>query len=188
MQVATPAQLEDAWYVELERLQDEPVQRRELQKIRNQVIADAVRGMQSNFTLMLQLGFYEALGGWEHINDVPQRLKAVTPADVQRVARQYFEPENRSVATYQRLSDAEAEPMDEELLALDPGFRAQAVTLLVQMQGYSLPVLRQVRARLPAESPSDDPEQIERYQAFRRYILGKIDERIAMLEAKEDEP
>ena len=36
------------------------------------------------------------------INDGPKKYEAVTAADIQRVAKKYFDPTNRSVAVYRR--------------------------------------------------------------------------------------
>ena len=59
---------------------------------------------------------------------------------------------------------------------------------MAQLQGYSIDGLRRARASLPEDSPSDDPELREAYRAFRQYILMKIDERIATLEAQAEKP
>lgn len=49
---------------------------------------------------MLQLLTYEALGEWENINVFSDRIQAVTPDDIQRVAKKYFTETNRTVALY----------------------------------------------------------------------------------------
>ncbi|MBI3697163.1 MAG: insulinase family protein [Acidobacteria bacterium] len=95
-----PLDLEKALYKELETLQKTPVGERELQKVKNQQAAADFRRLQSNFGLMLQLLVSESQGSWETINMYPKKLQAVTPADIQRVANQYFATENRSVAVY----------------------------------------------------------------------------------------
>jgi len=99
---ATPEDLEAAWYAELKKLQDEPVTDRELQKVKNQIAADSFRRLGSNFFLLLQIGLYESTGDWRYINDGPKKLQAVTAEDIQRVASEYFAPENRAVAIYYR--------------------------------------------------------------------------------------
>lgn len=99
---ATPEDLEEAWYGEIERLQEEPVPERELEKVKNQIAADAFRRLESPFFLMLQLIFYDGRGDWTYINDWDDLTMAVTAEDVQRVAREYFEDENRVVGLYDR--------------------------------------------------------------------------------------
>jgi len=116
---ATPAQLEEAWYAELKKLQDEPVGAEELQKVKNQAMADSYRRLQNNFFLMIQLAYAEALGDWSEINKESAKIQAVTADDVKRVANAYFGRNNRSVAIYTRKAGA-APAADADLAAL-PG-------------------------------------------------------------------
>ena len=70
---------------------EELVSDRELEKVKNNVIADQYRGLQSNFFLMIQLGYMEALGDWEYINYSSNRLLAVTAEDdIQHVVEKIF--------------------------------------------------------------------------------------------------
>jgi predicted Zn-dependent peptidase len=130
---ATPLQLEEAWYGELKRLQDEPVSDRELQKVKNQVAADSYRRLQTNFFLLIQMAYAEALGGWEEINEEPKKLQAVTGADIQRVAQKYFAPSNRSVATFTRKAGAQSEAMDPDLAKLPAPMQARVRALAAQL-------------------------------------------------------
>jgi predicted Zn-dependent peptidase len=93
----TPEQVEQSIYKELEKLQNEPVPERELQKVKNQLAAANFRRLQSDFFLMFQVLIADSNGDWRIINTEPQQLQAVTADDVQRVAKQYFKPENRNV-------------------------------------------------------------------------------------------
>ena len=97
---STPEDVEEALLEELERIAAEPVGERELQKVKNQQLAGDFRKLQSKFGLMLQLLTYEALGEWENINVFSDRIQAVTPEDIQRVAKKYFTETNRTVALY----------------------------------------------------------------------------------------
>jgi predicted Zn-dependent peptidase len=122
---ATPRQLEEAWYAELERLQKEPVGEQELQKVKNQAMADSYRRLQNNFFLMIQLAYAEALGDWSEINKESAKIQAVTAEDVKRVANTYFGKNNRSVATYVRKAGA-APAADPDLAALPAPMQAMA--------------------------------------------------------------
>ena len=93
-------ELEQGLYDQMEILKNELVTDRELQKIKNQQLADDFRRLDSKSGLMTQLLQYEALGQWENINRFSERIQAVTPEDIQRVARKYFTRENRNVALY----------------------------------------------------------------------------------------
>lgn len=176
---ASPAELEEAWYAELARLQEEPVPAGELQKVKNQFAASNFRRLKSNFFLLVQLGYLEGLGTWEEINDGPKRIDAVTADDLQRVARTYFAPTNRSVATYVRKAGLSAEPVDEALAALPAPMQAQARAAAKQIAAETdLAQLRMGRGQLEAQLGQMPPEA----KPFFDYILGRIDARIAELE------
>jgi len=93
----TPEQVEQALYAEIEKLRNEPVSDRELQKVKNQLSASNFRRLQSDFFLMFQLLIAESNRGWRTLNTDPPLLQAVTAADVRRVAGRYFSPTNRNV-------------------------------------------------------------------------------------------
>ncbi|HSQ24041.1 MAG TPA: pitrilysin family protein [Pyrinomonadaceae bacterium] len=96
-----PEQAESALLAEVKKLQDAPVSAAELEKAKNQIIATQLRQRETN------LGKSQALGGAavllgdpNRVNTELDKLQAVTAADVQRVAKKYFTPENRYVFTY----------------------------------------------------------------------------------------
>jgi predicted Zn-dependent peptidase len=99
---ARPEQLEAAWYEELGRIVAEPIPAEELQKVKNQIAADAYRRLDSPFFLLLQLLWYDGLGDWSYLNTWAEKTLAVTADDVKRVARNYFGKPNRAVALYHR--------------------------------------------------------------------------------------
>ncbi len=105
----TPAQLEEAIYEELEKLKEELVPDREIQKVKNNFAAYEYRKLANNFSIMIQLIFYEGLGDWNEINDGGSRYQAVTSEDIQRVVKKYFTKETRAVATYTRKAGAKEE-------------------------------------------------------------------------------
>lgn len=95
----TTAEVEAAVYEEVERLKREPVSSKELEKVLNNLDADLVRGLRSNSGLASQLALYQAVAGdWRYILKSRDKVAAVTAADVQRVAKQYFTKSNRTVA------------------------------------------------------------------------------------------
>ncbi|HSF39633.1 MAG TPA: pitrilysin family protein [Thermoanaerobaculia bacterium] len=99
---ATLAQLEQGWSGVLRALQEELVPPRELERVKNALIADTVRGLEDPFALMVRLLTAAGQGDWRSLEEQPRRLQAVTAEDVKRVARTYFLPESRAVALYQR--------------------------------------------------------------------------------------
>jgi predicted Zn-dependent peptidase len=97
-----PAAVEAAVYEEIERLQREPVPPEELQKVKNQAKANAYRRIASPQSIQFQLIYYQGLGDWTYINTYADEVNAVSAEDIQRVAKQYFARENRTVGTFLR--------------------------------------------------------------------------------------
>ncbi len=82
----------------LERMKNEPVSDRELEKAKNQVIANFILGRQTAQEKADAIGRYAVLGrDPKLINAELERYLRVTPADIQRVAREYFVPKQRTV-------------------------------------------------------------------------------------------
>jgi len=105
----TPEEVEHGIYTELDKLKQEPVPPEELQKVKNNFAANEYRRLTSNMSILMQLIFNDGLGDWREINEAAAKHQAVTAEDIQRVVRQYFTKENRSVAIYTRKSGASAE-------------------------------------------------------------------------------
>ena len=96
----SPAEVEAAVYEELERLKAEPVAHRELEKVLNNLDASLIRSLRSNSGLAAQLAYFESVAGdWRYLLELREKMAAVTPADIQRVAKRYFVKTNRTVAT-----------------------------------------------------------------------------------------
>ncbi len=82
----------------IEKLKSEPVTSAELEKAKNQLIANLVFQRQTDDAKADALGHAEViLGDWRLVNDELARFQKVTAADVQAVAKKYFRPENRTV-------------------------------------------------------------------------------------------
>jgi predicted Zn-dependent peptidase len=97
------AEVEAAILAELERLKKEPVSSKELERIINNLDADMVRALRSNSGLASQLALYQTVADdWRYVLKARDKIAAVTPADIQRVAAQYFTKTNRTVATLVR--------------------------------------------------------------------------------------
>ena len=94
----TPEAIEQALLDEVERLKQEPVPAEELERARNQIEASFVWQQDSVFSRSSVLGRFEILGSWRLLEDYLPRLRAVTPADVQRVARTYFLVDRKNVS------------------------------------------------------------------------------------------
>lgn len=94
----TVKEVEEAVLAELEKLKNEPVAERDLQRILNKIEYEESRRMGTNGGLARNLTEYEATAGnWRYMIDYRRKVAAITPADIQRVAGQYFTRENRLV-------------------------------------------------------------------------------------------
>lgn len=90
--------VEDALQREISRLQDEPPSELELERAKNQVEASRIFEQDSNFRHAMLLGEAESIGaGWQWLNTFLDRMQSVTAKDIQRVAKQYLVPDNRTV-------------------------------------------------------------------------------------------
>jgi predicted Zn-dependent peptidase len=96
----TLGELEQAIELEIERLQREPVSESELEKVKNQIRADFIRGLDSNAGLAGMLSYYEALlGDYRYLAEYTATIDRITTDDILQAARTYLTPENRTVAT-----------------------------------------------------------------------------------------
>lgn len=96
-------ELEEAIDEELNRLKTEPVSAKELEKVLNNLDASLVRSLRSNGGLASQLSFFQVVAkDWRYVLQARDKIAAVSPADIQRVAAQYFVKSNRTVATLVR--------------------------------------------------------------------------------------
>ncbi len=95
----TLAEVEAAIEDQVERLKKQPVEARELEKVLNNLDADLIRSLRSNQGLASQLGYFQTVAGdWRYLLNLREKIAAVTPEDIQRVARHYFTKTNRTVA------------------------------------------------------------------------------------------
>ncbi|MBI3607402.1 MAG: insulinase family protein [Nitrospirae bacterium] len=104
-------EVESALLAEVDRLQREDVPPRELEKVINRLDADLIRSLQSNSGLASQLAYYEAVAGdWRYLLRIRDRMAAVTPADVRRVASARLTKRDRTVARLVRPTTAPVAP------------------------------------------------------------------------------
>ncbi len=111
----TLEQLEAALLAQVERVQSELVDEQEMERVRNQLIADKVYELDSLFYQAMILGQLETVGlGWELADTYVEQLAAVTPEQVSAVARKYLVPEKLTVGIL------DPQPMDENQTARAP--------------------------------------------------------------------
>lgn len=156
-QGVTPEEVELAIYAELDRLKQELVPERELQKVKNQNAAGTFRDLRSNYGLMMQLLIREGNRGWEHINTDPSLYDAVTPEDIMRVANTYFTPESRAVAIYYRTEgeEAETDPLLAGLSDEEQQQVRQMRTMISQMDAQQLTQFLGQAEQMMGQAPPD---------------------------------
>jgi zinc protease len=94
----TPAELEAAIRAQIQRVQEEPVAPAELERVKAQVAASNVFTRDSVFYQAMQMGMLETVGlDWRLLDRHVERLRAVTPAQVQAVAKKYLTESNLTV-------------------------------------------------------------------------------------------
>lgn len=91
----------DALERELERriavLRDRAPDAARLAAARTAVAEQLVFDVETTEDAAHQLAFFEGIGAFDALLELPHRIAAVTPQDVQRVARTYLRPEQRTV-------------------------------------------------------------------------------------------
>ena len=169
----TPEEVERAIYAELDRIREEPVGERELQKVKNRYAASAFRRMENNFSLMFQLLIAESNRGWESFNTDPALIQAVAAEEIQRLVGKYFRPENRAVAIYYtKESEAvEAEP-DPLLASLSSQERAAIQPMLAELNRAPLGQIRQRLSQM-AEAEGQVPKEQKKVFDVVRQLLGR---------------
>ncbi|MFH1025303.1 MAG: pitrilysin family protein [Nitrospirota bacterium] len=96
----TCSELELAIDTEIERLKSEPVSAAELAKVKNQIRADFIRGLDSNAGLARMLSYYEALlGDYRYLTNYIDIIDKITPDDILHATRTYMTHQNKTVAT-----------------------------------------------------------------------------------------
>ena len=173
----TPEEVEQALYKEIERLQKELVDAKELQKVKNQYAANNFRGIQSNFGLMVQLLLRDNNRGWGTINTDPALHQAVTPEDIRRVANNYFKPENRTIGIYYtKKADGAAE--DPALAGLSDQEKAQIGQMKAMLAQAKAEQLKGMLSQLEQQAGSAPAEK----QTFIKVVRKMLEDRLKQLE------
>lgn len=96
----TTEDVEKAVWEELEKLKKEPVSREELDKVINNMESDFIHGLASHYGMARLLSSYQTIrGDWREALREMDKIRAVTPEDIQRVAAKYFVKSNSTTAT-----------------------------------------------------------------------------------------
>lgn len=89
--------VEAALEKEVEAIASSPVSERELKKAKNQIEAQFVFAQDSSFYQAMLLARFELIGDWRSLDEYLPAIRKVAAEDLQRVARQYLVPDQRTV-------------------------------------------------------------------------------------------
>lgn len=87
---------------ELERLQQEPVDEQELEKVKNKFESTQIFGNINYLNVATNLAWFELLGRAEDMEKEVDRYRAVTAEQLQRVAQSAFRQENGVILYYKK--------------------------------------------------------------------------------------
>jgi zinc protease len=107
----TANEVEKALLAEVELLQKEPVGDRELEKAKNQLEAGFTFAQDSIFAQAMLIATYEIASSWRDADTYVPAIRAVSAADVKRVAQKYLVPENCVTARLVPIPSAEQKPV-----------------------------------------------------------------------------
>ena len=97
---ATHEQVEAALVAELDKVRSAGVTDAELARVKQQYIAANAYRRDGTSAIVGELNAWIAIGDWTRYVTFPQQIAAVTAADVQRVARQYFDASQSTTGWY----------------------------------------------------------------------------------------
>ncbi|MES9871890.1 MAG: pitrilysin family protein [Candidatus Sedimenticola sp. 6PFRAG7] len=97
-------ELEKALLGEIERIKGEQVSQQELDRVKAQVVAEQIYDLDSVYYQAMQLGVLETIGlGWQLLDQYVDKIKAVTPEQVQAVAKKYLNKDQLTVTVLEPL-------------------------------------------------------------------------------------
>ncbi len=95
-----PKKVEEVILSELARVAEQGLTTAEVEKARQQIIAQVAFSRDGTSEVASQLSEAEAVADWRFFSRYEENVRKVTPADVQRVARTYFKEDNRTVGHF----------------------------------------------------------------------------------------
>ncbi|MBN1552948.1 insulinase family protein, partial [bacterium] len=100
----TPEMLETRIDEVIQNIVDEGITQNQLDKARQQLLAQTVYGMQSSMGIAFSLGEAEIVGSWKDSLSLEEKLDKLTVHDINSVARKYLKVSNRTVGIVQNRS------------------------------------------------------------------------------------
>ncbi|MDT8442809.1 MAG: pitrilysin family protein [Desulfuromonadales bacterium] len=99
----TTDELETAIYAELDKLKNELVDETELNKVRNRLVTDQLRQLDSNSGLARLLTSYQSLADdWRYLATYTREIEKLSAEEIKAVANKYLTSANRTVVVLKR--------------------------------------------------------------------------------------
>jgi zinc protease len=102
-QLSPDQNLEDAKQILLKTVEDfakEPPSKEEVERVKTRIAKNIELAFANSQAIALDLADYQAEGDWRMLFLERDRLKAVTPEDVERVAKEYLKESNRTLGEF----------------------------------------------------------------------------------------
>jgi zinc protease len=150
---ATLDGVEAELYREVEKLKNKPVAPEELARAKRQVQASFVYAKDSIRSLAQQLGYFETVASYKYLNTYLDKIAAVTPEALQRVARKYLTEDTRTVGWY--------EPLPPDSALGDSGGGGQAERFASGVRGEANHAFGELSAGPPVHAYRDESAEAD---------------------------
>jgi zinc protease len=95
-----PQKVEETILEELRKVSEEGLTEAEVEKAKQQIIAQVAYSRDGTFNIAMQMSEAEAVADWRFYKDYAANISRVTPADTRRVAQTYLTEDNRTVGHF----------------------------------------------------------------------------------------
>jgi zinc protease len=95
-----PRKVEETILEELRKVTEEGLTEAEVEKAKQQIIAQVAYSRDGTYNIAMQLSEAEAVADWRFYKDYEANISKVTPADTRRVAQRYLTEDNRTVGHF----------------------------------------------------------------------------------------
>jgi zinc protease len=115
-----PDTVEKVLFSEIGKVQRDTLDDRELKKAVNQTKAQFIYAKDNVSSQAYYLGYFETVASYKLLDTYVDGLKAVTKADIRRVASQYLIPDNRTVGIFEPISPKPGQAQPSSQPAIGP--------------------------------------------------------------------
>jgi zinc protease len=95
-----PQRIEEVILAELARIAEDGLGEAEVERAKQQIVAQAAYQRDGTFNIAMQMSEAEAVADWRYYKNYAPNISRVTGEDIRRVARLYFAEDNRTVGYF----------------------------------------------------------------------------------------